>query len=370
MKTFNHIVLLFLAAIIITACEEGIDPITPVQPGPDADAPTVTITSPANGLLIKVKEDLATIRIQGEVRDDIELESVTITLNGNDLIVINEFRDYRRYIIDHTYTQVTNGPHTLTVTGKDKSGKTTTQSVNFEKVEPYRPVYDGEIFYMPFDQSFVDLISEVEATTTGTPAFAPGGKAGTANAGAANSYLSFPVRDETQGVNLLHTEFSAVFWYKYNDITSATRAGILSITPNPVSPATSGSRNFGFRFIREGGAINQKFNFNVGNGTGEGWADGGAAATLNPTIATDWIFMAITISQSELAVFINGDQVIRNTSFTGIDWTGCTTLSIMSGAPNFVEWNHLSDLSMMDELRIFNKALTQEEIRTIMSDTQ
>jgi hypothetical protein len=40
----------------------------------------------------------------------------------------------------------------------------------------------------------------------------------------------------------------------------------------------------------------------------------------------------------------------------------------MSGAPRFTEWGHLSDESYMDELRIFNKALSQAEIQTIIDD--
>jgi hypothetical protein len=51
-----------------------------------------------------------------------------------------------------------------------------------------------------------------------------------------------------------------------------------------------------------------------------------------------------------------------------MDWTGCDMLSIMSGAPRFIEWNHLSDLSLMDELRIFNKGLTAAEVLAIYND--
>ena len=41
----------------------------------------------------------------------------------------------------------------------------------------------------------------------------------------------------------------------------------------------------------------------------------------------------------------------------------------MSGAPNFTGWGHLSDQSFMDELRLFNKALSQEEVQTILEET-
>jgi len=53
---------------------------------------------------------------------------------------------------------------------------------------------------------------------------------------------------------------------------------------------------------------------------------------------------------------------------TGVNWTGCTDFTIGSGSPNFTYWGHGIDLSLYDELRIFNKALTQTEIQTIISD--
>ncbi|HLN74964.1 MAG TPA: hypothetical protein VK205_16850, partial [Prolixibacteraceae bacterium] len=50
-----------------------------------------------------------------------------------------------------------------------------------------------------------------------------------------------------------------------------------------------------------------------------------------------------------------------------MDWTNVKLLVIMSGGPYFSEWKHYSDLSMLDELRFFNKALTVEEVNTIMN---
>ena len=43
-------------------------------------------------------------------------------------------------------------------------------------------------------------------------------------------------------------------------------------------------------------------------------------------------------------------------------------MSIGSGAPLFVDWGHLSDTGLIDELRIFNKALTETEVQTIMNN--
>ena len=77
----------------------------------------------------------------------------------------------------------------------------------------------------------------------------------------------------------------------------------------------------------------------------------------------------MTISGTQSAVYLNG-VLTRAASplTTPMDWTGCDILSIMSGAPRFTEWDHLSDPSLMDELRIFNKGLTAAEVLTIYND--
>jgi hypothetical protein len=70
---------------------------------------------------------------------------------------------------------------------------------------------------------------------------------------------------------------------------------------------------------------------------------------------------------TECVVYIDG-EVAKQGDFGGIDWTGCDILTIMSGAPRFTGWSHFSDEGLMDELRIFNKALTQEDVQQIIAD--
>jgi hypothetical protein len=249
-----------------------------------------------------------------------------------------------------------NGDHTLTITAKDLSGKETSSTVNFQKVEPYNPVYE-EIFYMPFDADYMELVNIVNATKVGSPVFTDESVKGKAYEGVTGAYLTYPT------AGLLGNEFSASFWYNVN--ASPDRSGILTIgPPDPNLPATPNNRKSGFRFFREGGATNQTFKLNVGDGTADSWFDGGAAATLNPTTA-GWVHIAFTISENHAAVYING-QVVSQGDFAGVDWTGCDILSIASGAPRFTEWGHLSDQSLIDELRLFNRVLTQEEIQAIM----
>lgn len=359
MKNLN-ILLIGLMLFFFSCTESYIDEIVRVDPGPDMEAPVITLNYPVEGTLIRVVEQVTSITISAEVTDDIEIQTVTFNLNGSQIASFDEFRDFRRALLQFDYDNIPNGEHVLTVTATDLSDKTTTKTINFEKVAPYEPVYDGEVFYLPFDGDNMELVSIRNATRVGNPGFAGTAVQGSnAFAGAADSYLTFPT------AGLLHEEFSAVFWYKINNVPD--RAGILTIgPPDPNNPTNMNNRAHGFRLFREGSPTNQTIKLNVGNGDADNWFDGGGAASINPTVNTDWVHLAFTISGSTVAVYING-QVVSQGSFPGISWAGCDILSIASGAPRFAEWGHLSDRSFLDELRLFNKALSQQEIQTIIA---
>ncbi|MDP2888485.1 MAG: LamG domain-containing protein [Bacteroidota bacterium] len=348
MKIYKTILAYLFIIVFAAACNEGIDPITKVDPGADATAPIVTIKFPVEGTKIQVPEILATINIQFEATDDIELKTVSVLMDNVEIMNFSGFKDYRRALIDSSYNKVSTGAHTLTIRATDLEGKVTNKSVTFEKMPPYTPIYPGEIFYMPFDGDYVEKISLKTATKVGNPGFAGESLKGlNAYKGATDSYLTFPA------AGLKNTEFTAAFWYKAN--ASPDRAGLISISP------AGEDRTKGLRFFREGSATSQRFKLNVGTGTGETWNDGG----LVNVAANAWVHLAFTVSQTTCVVYVNGAAVASVPSST-IDWTGCDNISIASGAPNFAYWDHKSDRSFFDELRIFNKELTSTEIQNII----
>ena len=362
MKTLNkYFIGLLTLFFVFSGCSDNLDPITAVDPGADASAPVVTIKAPLNGAKFKVNDPVISINIEFEVTDDIEVGSIAVFMDGSEIANLSDFLDYRRVLENVTADNITTGVHELKVTATDLDGKTTTATVNFEKEPPYTPLFANEIFYMAFDNDYTELISVTPATKVGSPGFAGEALIGTnAYAGATDSYLTFP----TAGLQL-GTEFSASFWYKVNN--DPDRAGILVIgPPDTANPDAQNDRTSGFRFFRENADGNQRFKLNVGNGTADTWVDGGAAADVAP--GSDWVHMAFTISGTSAIVYING-VLVQESTFSGIDWTGCDILSIMSGAPRFNGWDHKSDNSFMDDLRLFNKALTQDEIQNIIGVT-
>lgn len=364
MKIFKGILMLVLTAAFVVGCDSDgyIDPITPVDPGPDQQPPEVSILYPVEGTQIRVTEEVTPIDIRFDVEDDIEVSDVRVLLDGNEIATFDtdNFIDYRHFINEFTYETLASGQHTLTVTATDIAGKSTSESVTFEKIEPYTPIY-GEVFYMPFDGDYMELVSITNPTIVGNPGFAGEGRqGGNAYKGAEGSYLTIP----TDILNL-EDEFSAVFWMKV--MTPPDRAGILVIgPPDPNNAASMNNRTSGFRFFREGSSLTQRFKLNVGTGSSDSWFDGGAAADV--VANTDqWVHFAFTISETEAKVYINGN-VVSEGNFPGVSWENTDILSIMSGAPRFTGWNHLSDQGVMDELRIFNRELTQEEIQQIIAD--
>lgn len=348
-----------LFVLLATSCDQGIDSITQVDPGTDASAPTVTINSPTDGSTIKVLENTTAITIDFEVTDDIEIGTIKVTLDGNTIKTYSGgFMDYRRVLIDDlVYAGLGDGDHVLTITATDLDGKSTSSSINFAKEPPYISKYNGEVLYLPFDGNYTDLMSFETAEVVGSPGFSEESLKGSSSyAGAADSYLTFPAD------RFKNQEFSAIFWLNVNAVPD--RAGILVM--GPPMDGTNNDLSKGFRFFRENAGGMQRFKLNVGTGSNGSWFDGGAAADVTPDTG-EWVNMAFTISGTEAIVYIDG-QIVKQGPLTGIDWTDCNLLSIMSGAPNFTGWNHFSDQSFMDELRIFNRAIAQQEVQQIMSD--
>ena len=160
---------------------------------------------------------------------------------------------------------------------------------------------------------------------------------------------------------MVREELRTTFWYKVNADTD--RAGSITISPEDEdNPDAQNNRTSGFRLFREGNADEQRIKANVGNGSADSWNDGGVIDVA----VGEWVHVAFIITDSESRIYLDGELVNTGAVSGGVDWTGTDIVSIMSGAPRFTEWGHLSDQSFMDELRFYNKALTQEEIQAAM----
>lgn len=360
MKIYSKLIVFALTLFLFNACtQDYIDSITKVDPGTDESAPQITVNFPPDGYELQTNEAVTSIDIDFKVTDDIEIKSISLKVDGSEINNYSEFKDYRVAMEKYTYDNVTTGSHVLTVEATDTDGKTSTTNVNFTKAPPYVPQYVGETFYMPFNNEYREMNSLTLATAVGMPGFTDGIQQGTAYQGAADSYLTFP------GTSLQGDEFSATFWLKLPS-TIDSPAGLLVMSQeDTANPDAQNVRTSGFRLFYDNSGGLAQIKGNVGTGDGETWVDGGDAAKFDPAVNNGWLHVAFTISKTEATLYVNG-QLIKQSATTGVDWTGCDLLSIMSGAPRFTGWGHYSCTGDMDELRLYNKALSQAEIQTMM----
>jgi hypothetical protein len=348
MKIVKYLLGSVLVAAFTLSCNKGIDPITEVSPRPDQSAPELNITFPVEGKIVRSSDEVATVTFKLLATDDIEIQSVVIQLDGIEIANLNSFKDYRRAKIDYVYNGLTDGDHVLTSTVTDLTGKTNSKTVHFKKVTAptYTPL-DGEVLYLPFEDNYLDLITGNSATVVGSSTFAEG-KIGNAYSGAADAYVTYP----TDGI--VGDEFSLAFWYKVN--STPDRGGLISISP------TGESRNSGFRFLREGSATEQNLGINFGIGETEVW--------MNPfftfAVEAQWMHIAISISTTKATIYIDGQMIIEQEIDAPISWTGCSSMTIASGAPNFTYWEHFSDQSLFDELHVFKRAITATEVQAFI----
>jgi hypothetical protein len=352
MKNYIKTTLYLLFLVVgFSSCEyDGIDPITPVDPGADAGSPEVSILSPNEGTVIQVPEAVTSVNIRFEVEDDIEVELVEVLVNGNVIATYDEFLDYRIVKEQVVFDQVTNGEHTVTVRATDIAGNTTSETNTFSKEPPYSPKFAGEFFYMPFDGDFAELVNIYTAEETGDPRISGNAFLGSgAYTGAPDSYITVPLDEENLG-----DEFSAAFWYKVTG--DPDRAGIL------VAGADE-ERNQGFRLFREGSGTSQTIKLNVGTGNEESWNDG----ILLDVEEGDWVHIAFSVTAEGSTLFLNGAPVNTVDMANPIDWTGVDEITIGAGGETFSYWDHLHDPSLIDELRLFNVALTAEDIQNLVS---
>ncbi len=374
MKIFKW---LFIITLSLTfGCKDGyIDDITHVEPGPDEAAPVVNIDYPNEGTQIRVREDVASINIQFEVIDDIEIQDISVAMDGNEITSFSDFNDYRRAVEEYLYDELTNGPHTLTVTATDLSGKSTTGSVNFEKIEPYTPL-DGEIFYMPFDGDYFELVTIIPASDPVSTSFTNGIKGQAVGFNAASpSYLLFDSTSSIEAVESLSVSFWVNVQFVDND-NSGGIDGILGLVNFSNVSSFWGNLDI---FIENNSNPTDGADMRIHAFSGaDTWI-----TNVNDVqnVFGEWSNHIITYdaSTSEFKYYINGTLMTTATAgWSGpIDFTNAgpivmgtvqfqTTPSLTSATGSQTWASYLT--GAIDEVRIFNKALSEEEIQAIIDD--
>jgi Concanavalin A-like lectin/glucanases superfamily len=222
-------------------------------------------------------------------------------------------------------------------------------------VGTYTPL-DGEKLFAQFDnQFFLNSVTGAPATKVGAPGLGEPKNGESSFKSIADSHISYPI------TGMFTNELSIAFWYKVN--ASPDRSGLF-VVGSPTAYAISGdeSRKYGFRLFREGSGTSQTIKLNAGFGTGESWNDGGTLP-----VDGNWVYITVTMSSTESKIYFNGIHQRTSTYPSSLNFSGCSDLVIGAGGPTFSYWDHKSDISLYDDVKLFNKVLTEAEIIALMN---
>ena len=365
-------ILLVVIGFVFSGCDKGyIDPITPVDPGEDTESPEVEIESPNQLVTIPFTEEEASVNLEFTVSDDIELQTVNVSLDGTEIASVSEFVDYRVFIETLRTESLSLGEHVLEITATDINGKTTNEVYNFEITNEYIPL-DGEVFYMPFEgESFLELISGNTATASGDVSFVEGAEFDAAHFdGSAQSYLLFEPSDDITGA----TSFSVSFWSNVEFVDEDDDGGIDGVIG---LVNLSNINNFWGNidiFIENGSGPVEgaDMRIHVTNDDSETWITN---ANDVQGVFDSWAHHVVTYSNAdkEFKYYINGDLIVTTPASWEDDLNFTNSGPMVMGTVQFQTDPSLTSAAdnqdwagyltgELDEIRIFNKALGQVEI--------
>ncbi len=132
----------------------------PLKPSLDVTAPSVSITSPANGASVA-----GTINITVNASDNVGVKSVSLSIDGGSSVTTSSAAPFTNAWNSGT---VANGTHTLTVTASDAAGNKTSSSiqVSVNNVAPGDIISPTVTVVSPTDQSSVTGTVTVNMSAT------------------------------------------------------------------------------------------------------------------------------------------------------------------------------------------------------------
>ena len=302
---------------------------------PADQPPTVSITSPAGGATVS-----GTVDINANASDDVAVLGVQFLVDGSALGTEDTTAPYT---IPWLTNAVSNGSHRLTAVARDGGGHLTTSAqvdVTVNNVGPPPPT--GLVAAYSFNSVSGSSVADVSGN-------ANGGTVSGAVATVAGKYGGALTFD---GVN---------DWVTVADSNSLdlTTGMTLMAWVNPAVIAGS----WRTILLKEGGPGSMNYSLYDGDDAakpiGQVYVGGeqNAVGTATLPLGT-WSHLAVTYDGAVLRLYVNGTQVATK-SISG-QITPTTGALRIGGNNIWAEWFNGS----IDEVRIFNRALTQAEIQT------
>ena len=308
----------------------------------DTTSPTVTIPTPTTGSTVS-----GTITVVANATDNVVVAGVQFFLDG---MALGAEVTNSPYVLSWSTATATNGPHTLAATARDAAGNTATSSPVRVTVNNTQPA--GLVGGFSFNEGAGPTVADASG----------GGNIGTivgatwTTAGKFGNALSF------NGINS-YVELAKTD--AYDSLTQGTiEAWVQWSGPGYAS-----------WFSADSGNCLNPFEMAVDNGKFEVWAgSSGCGATLNAYVAipnpTAWHHLAYVVSSVGNTFYIDG---VAQTA-TYVTGSAASTFFFHTAAGGVTHYNIGRSVNnnsetfpgTIDELRIYNRALTPTEIQNDM----
>jgi hypothetical protein len=300
----------------------------------DASPPTVSITSPANGATV-----FGVVGLTATAADDVGVVGVRFYLNGT---LVGAEDTTAPYSVDWNTTGVANGTYTLTAIARDAAGNLATSAA--VSVTVSNTAASGLVAAWGFEETGGTATADASGNGhTGTLVNGPARVAGRYGQG-----LSF------DGVNDLVTVADSA-------LLDLTTGMTLSAWVRPTT--TSGWRTV---LLKEAPGTLAYGLYSSGDGvrpSGYVRVGGNDSAAIGPSAlsTTAWSYLAVTYDGTTIRLYVNGTQVATQAR-TGAMSASANPLQI-GGNNVWSEWFS----GLIDEVRVYNRALTAAEITTDMN---
>jgi hypothetical protein len=300
----------------------------------DTSAPIVTISTPADQAMVS-----NTVSIAATASDDVGVAGVQFQIDGAPLGVE---RVAPPYSMSWNTKTTANGAHSVSAIARDTAGNRTTATVNVDVSNTYSPPSGLVAAYGFSEGSGVQTLDASGQANTGTLSGATWNVAG--KFGGALSFNGTSAMLTIADANSLDltTGMTIEAWVNptagtaWRTVVLKENLGSLAYS---LYSANNASRPAGFVHM-----------------TSDVGATGTAAAPINA-----WTHLAMTYDGAALRLYFNG-ALVRTTAVTGAMATGTGALRIGGN----VVWGEYFK-GMIDEVRVYNRALSAAEIQTDMT---
>jgi concanavalin A-like lectin/glucanase superfamily protein/Big-like domain-containing protein len=306
---------------------------------PDSTPPTITLTSPGNG-----SSSSGTITVSANASDNVGVAGVQFMVDG---VNLGSEDTSSPYSVSWNTATASNGSHTLTARARDAAGNQTTSSAITVSVSNTAtvPTLSGLVAAFAFNEN------------SGTTAADLSGNSNTASISGATwtSQGKFGNALTFDGVNNVVTVNDSSSLWLSNGMT-------LEVWVYPVNSLA------GWKSVvrKEGDAYLLGASSLFGNAPAAGGHFTSDAYTYDvfdtsPLPVNTWTHLAATYDGSVLTLFVNGNQV-SNRTVGGQIRNDPLPLRIGNS-----QYSGEGFPGMIDEVRIYNRALTQSEIQKDMN---